>query len=116
MNVHQPFLKPNVDDIKAHLHALFPPGFVHRFPNAEIIVMKYYDAYAAADPSSLGVTGALNAAIAGAATKHRARTADAFTPFNLATPQPATFCGCNCQPPRPESALSNYSIGPVPSF
>jgi hypothetical protein len=39
MNVHQPFLKPNVNDIKAHLHALFPPGFVHRFPNAEIEIV-----------------------------------------------------------------------------
>jgi lysophospholipase L1-like esterase len=70
-------------------------------PNAEIIVMKYYDAYATANPSSLGVSEALNAAIAGAAAKHRARTADAFTPFNLATPQPATFCGLGpfCVPP-----------------
>jgi AAA domain len=44
MNVHQPFLKPNVDDIKTHLHALFLPGFVHRFPHAEIEIV-----YAAPD-------------------------------------------------------------------
>jgi hypothetical protein len=28
-------LKPNVADISAHLHALFPPGFVHGFPDAQ---------------------------------------------------------------------------------
>jgi hypothetical protein len=32
-------LKPNVEDISAHLHALFSPGFVHRSPDAEIEVV-----------------------------------------------------------------------------
>jgi AAA domain len=32
-------LKPNVEDISAHLHALFPPGFVHRWPDAQIEVV-----------------------------------------------------------------------------
>ena len=31
--------KPNVEDISAHLHALFPPAFVHDFPDAEIEVV-----------------------------------------------------------------------------
>ena len=31
--------KPNVEDISAHLHALFPPGFVHHFPDAQIEVV-----------------------------------------------------------------------------
>lgn len=62
-------------------------------PNAEIIVMQYYDPYAFAIPSSLGVTPKLNEAIAAAAAKHGARLADAFAPFNLAPPQPETLCG-----------------------
>jgi hypothetical protein len=32
-------LKPNVEDINAHLHALFSPGFVHGFPDAQIEVV-----------------------------------------------------------------------------
>jgi putative DNA primase/helicase len=32
-------LKPNVEDISAHLHALFAPGFVHHFPDAQIEVV-----------------------------------------------------------------------------
>jgi hypothetical protein len=31
--------KPNVGDISAHLHALFSPGFVHRWPDAQIEVV-----------------------------------------------------------------------------
>jgi len=61
-------------------------------PNAEIIVMQYYDPFAAAFPTSLGTTEVLNQVIAGAAAAHGARLADAFGPFNLAQPQPATLC------------------------
>jgi hypothetical protein len=32
-------LKPKVEDISAHLHGLFPPGFVHRWPDAQIEVV-----------------------------------------------------------------------------
>jgi hypothetical protein len=31
--------KPNVDDISAHLHALFPPAFVHHLPDAQIEII-----------------------------------------------------------------------------
>lgn len=61
-------------------------------PNAEIIVMLYYDPYAAAFPSSVPGLLALNSVIATAATAHGARLADAFAPINLAQPQPATLC------------------------
>jgi lysophospholipase L1-like esterase len=61
-------------------------------PNAEIIVMEYYDPFAVIAPSSVSITLALNQAIATAAAAHGARLADAFGPFNLAQPQPATLC------------------------
>jgi lysophospholipase L1-like esterase len=61
-------------------------------PNAEIIVLEYYDPFAFVAPSSLSTTQALNVVIATAAAAHGARTADAFAPFNLALPQPATLC------------------------
>ena len=31
--------KPNVADISDHLHALFPPAFVHHFPDAQIEII-----------------------------------------------------------------------------
>lgn len=74
----------NLDTALAHLRAAAP--------NAEIIVMEYYDPFAAAFPTSLATTQLLNQAIAGAAAAHGARLADAFGPFNLAQPQPATLC------------------------
>ena len=61
-------------------------------PNAEIIVMTYYDPYAAVAPQSLAITHALNNAIRTAAAAHGVRVADAFTPINLGQPQPATLC------------------------
>ena len=61
-------------------------------PNAEIIVMEYYDPFAAVVPGTVAGTLALNHAIATAAAAHGARVADAFTPFNLALPQPETLC------------------------
>ncbi len=61
-------------------------------PRSEIIVMLYYNPYAAANPSSNALAQALNAVIATAALAHGARLADAFTPFNLALPQPQTLC------------------------
>ena len=61
-------------------------------PGAEIIVMQYYDPYAAAFPASVPGLLALNSVIAAAAAAHRAQLADAFAPINLAQPQPATLC------------------------
>jgi lysophospholipase L1-like esterase len=61
-------------------------------PDSEIIVLQYYNAFAVLDPSTSSVISALNGAIATAALGQRARLADAFTPFNLAQPQPATLC------------------------
>ncbi len=61
-------------------------------PNAEIIVMEYYDPFAFAIPTSFTGTEALNAVISAAAAAHGARVADAFTPFNVALPQPETLC------------------------
>ncbi len=61
-------------------------------PSAEIIVMQYYNPYAVADPSTDLSAQALNAAIAESASTVRARLADAFTPFNLASAEPATLC------------------------
>ncbi len=62
-------------------------------PNAEIIVMQYYDPFAFALPGTIVITQQLNEAIAKAATRHGARLADALTPFNLTPPEPATLCG-----------------------
>jgi lysophospholipase L1-like esterase len=62
-------------------------------PNAEIIVMQYYDPFAFGQPSSIGITTLLNQAITTAAARHGARLADALTPFNLTPPEPATLCG-----------------------
>jgi lysophospholipase L1-like esterase len=62
-------------------------------PNAEIIVMKYYDPFAFGLPTTIVITQQLNEAIATAATRHGARLADALTPFNLTPPEPATLCG-----------------------
>jgi lysophospholipase L1-like esterase len=61
-------------------------------PDAEIIVMEYYDPFAFANPSTIGISELLNRAIANAAAAHGARLADALTPFNLTPPQPATLC------------------------
>jgi lysophospholipase L1-like esterase len=59
-------------------------------PDAEIIVMQYYDPYGVQFPTTVPVLQALNATIASAASAHRARLADALTPFNLA---PGALCG-----------------------
>lgn len=61
-------------------------------PNAKIIVMAYYDPFAVLFPGTLLTTQALNSVIAAAAAAHGAQVADAFTPFNLALPQPQTLC------------------------
>lgn len=61
-------------------------------PNAKIIVMAYYDPFAVLFPGSLATTQTLNGVIEAVAAAHGAQVADAFTPFNLAQPQPATLC------------------------
>ncbi len=69
-------------------------------PNAEIIVMQYYNPTAATIPTAAPLTNAallaLNDTIAGVAQAHGARLADAFPAFNVAS-QPglcalASFC------------------------
>ena len=38
--VNAPHLfKPNVEDVSAHLHALFPPAFAHHWPDAQIEIV-----------------------------------------------------------------------------
>ncbi len=57
-------------------------------PNAEIIVMQYYNPFAISPALAVPSTQAaeaLNAEIAGATLSNRARVADAYTPFNLST-------------------------------
>ena len=39
MNAHTYTLKPNLDEVNAHLSALFPPAFVHRWPDAQVEVV-----------------------------------------------------------------------------
>ena len=39
MNAFAPHLRPNKVDVQAHLWALFPPAFVHHFPNAQVEVV-----------------------------------------------------------------------------
>jgi lysophospholipase L1-like esterase len=64
----------------------------HAAPHAQIIVMQYYDPFALVAPSSVAITQVLNQEIATAAAANGAKVADAFTPFNVAPPQPATLC------------------------
>ena len=61
-------------------------------PSAEIIVMEYYNPFAFLDTGTNAASQALNSVLAGDAALVRGRTADAFTPFNLALPQPDTLC------------------------
>jgi lysophospholipase L1-like esterase len=61
-------------------------------PDAEIVVLAYYNPIAVIDPATNIVTLSLNAVIGHVAAAHRARVADAFPAFNLAPPQPATLC------------------------
>jgi lysophospholipase L1-like esterase len=88
----------NLDAALEHLRAAAP--------NAEIIVMQYYDPFALAFPSSLGASILLNQAIATAAAKHGARLADAFTPFNVSPPAGENLCTLTliCPPLNDEHA------------
>ena len=61
-------------------------------PSATVVLLEYYDPYAAADPRSVEPLLALNATIAAAARAHGDLTADAFTPFNVQPPQPERLC------------------------
>jgi lysophospholipase L1-like esterase len=61
-------------------------------PAATVVLLAYYDPYAAAEPASLGPVQALNATIAAAAAAHDDLVADAFTPFNVTPPQPERLC------------------------
>ncbi|HVA90857.1 MAG TPA: SGNH/GDSL hydrolase family protein [Chloroflexota bacterium] len=61
-------------------------------PRSEIIVLQLYNPLAVLAPSTNAITQPLNAVIAAVAAGAQARLADAFTPFNLAQPQPQTLC------------------------
>jgi lysophospholipase L1-like esterase len=61
-------------------------------PSATVVLLEYYDPYAAAEPASVGPVRALNATIAAAAAAHGDLVADAFTPFNVTPPQPDRLC------------------------
>jgi len=61
-------------------------------PDAEIIILQYYNPLAVIDSSMNALLVSLNAVIGSVAAAHRARVADAFPAFNLA-PQPTTLCG-----------------------
>lgn len=61
-------------------------------PDAEIILLQYYNPLAVIDPSTNVLLVSLNAVIENVTGAHQARVADAFPAFNLAPPQPATLC------------------------
>jgi lysophospholipase L1-like esterase len=61
-------------------------------PSAEIIVMEYYNPFAFINTSTNVAAEQLNAVIANDAVEVGGRVADAFTPFNVALPQPQTLC------------------------
>jgi lysophospholipase L1-like esterase len=71
-------------------------------PDAEIIVLRSYNPFAVIAPESNDAVGYISAKLADTVASHRARSADAFTPFNLAPPQPATLCALTafCTPLR----------------
>jgi lysophospholipase L1-like esterase len=81
-------------------------------PDSEILVVQYDDAFAYSDASTTTAIEALNQVIATVAATYRAAVVDAFTPFNLAPPQPQTLCNltliCNPNPdladPHPSDA------------
>ena len=82
-------------------------------PSAEIIVMKYYNPFAVTDPTSDTLLQALNASLAVDAAAVRAAVADAFTPFNLSSTEPATLCTLTliCTPLQDEHASdSGYLV------
>ena len=61
-------------------------------PRSEIIVLQLYNPLAVVDTSTNSLTEALNTEIAAVAASASARSADAFTPFNLAPSEPQTLC------------------------
>lgn len=70
-------------------------------PYSEIIVLQYYNPFAAVAPSTSALVKLANDGIAQDAARQGARVADAFTLFNgSALPQPATLCsmGPFCPP------------------
>jgi lysophospholipase L1-like esterase len=61
-------------------------------PDAEIIVTQLYNPFAALDASTNAFAIPVNGIIAQTDAAFGAITADPFTPFNLAQPQPQTIC------------------------
>jgi lysophospholipase L1-like esterase len=64
-------------------------------PSSEIIVLQYYNPFAVLNATTdflNALTIEANSGIAAAAGGQRDRVADAFTPFNLTSPEPQTLC------------------------
>jgi lysophospholipase L1-like esterase len=61
-------------------------------PYSEILVVQYDNPFAYSDLSTNAAVEALNGVINTEAGLYRDRVVDAFTPFNLAPPQPQTLC------------------------
>jgi lysophospholipase L1-like esterase len=61
-------------------------------PDAEILLLQVYNPLEVPFPGSNVLATSLNQVIGNVAAAHRARVANAFPPFNLAPPQPATLC------------------------
>jgi lysophospholipase L1-like esterase len=74
----------NLDEALGRLRAMAP--------DAVIILLQYYNPIAVIDPATNPLMLDLNVVIGNVADSHRAHVADAFPPFNLAPPQPATLC------------------------
>jgi hypothetical protein len=55
-------------------------------------VVQYDNPFAYSDPSTNAAVETLNGVIRTEAGQYRDRVVDAFTPFNLALPQPQTLC------------------------
>jgi lysophospholipase L1-like esterase len=75
---------PNLDEALGRLRAVAP--------DAVIVLLQYYNPIAVIDPATNSLILGLNEVIGDVADTHRAHVADAFPPFNLAPPQPATLC------------------------
>jgi lysophospholipase L1-like esterase len=64
----------------------------HASPSSEIIVMTYYNAFYAQDPTTDALIAPLNDEIASIAAAQGDRVADAFTPFNRTGDEASTLC------------------------
>jgi lysophospholipase L1-like esterase len=82
---------PSLDQTEANLDRILG-DLREASPSSEIIVLKYDNPNAVLDPTTDATVIALNARITAAATAHRARLADMFTPFNRTGDETVTLC------------------------